>query len=88
MVNVVLVSNLIIVPWKCVPKSMLWKPINKTTHNVTLQVFTKHILEIMKKTVHDLQDVSGEEIADMIVEQSHVVTVKYRNGVLKDVIVH
>ena len=50
-------------------------------------MFTKHILEI-KKSIQDLQSVSGDEICDMIVEGCGVVTVKYRNGVLKDVIMH
>ena len=62
--------------------------LEKTSRNVTLQVFTKHILEMTKMTIRDLQNVSGDEISDMIIESCNVVTVKYRNGVLKDVIMH
>ena len=40
------------------------------------------------KSIQDLQNVSGNEICDMIVECCGIVTVKYRNGVLKDVIMH
>ena len=44
-------------------------------------------MEITKKTIPDLQNLSGDEISDIIVESYNVVTVKYHNGVLKDVIV-
>jgi RecJ-like exonuclease len=59
--------------------------LEKSARNITLHVFTK---QITKKSIQDLQNVSGDEICDMIVEGCGVVTVKYRNGVLKDVIMH
>ena len=72
----------------CAKIHVLEADIEKTTRNVTLQVFTKHIVEITKKTIPELQNLSGDEISDIIVESCNVVSVKYRNGILKDVIVH
>ena len=62
--------------------------LEKSSHNVTLQVFTKHILEMTNKTIQDLQNMSSDEICDTIVEGCSVVTVKYCNGVLKDITMH
>ena len=58
--------------------------LEKSSHNVTLQVFTKHVLEMINKTIQDLQNMSSDGICDTIVEGCSVVTVKYRNGALKE----
>ena len=47
--------------------------LEKTSRSVTLQVFTKHIVEITK-TIRDLQNLSRDEISDIIIESCNVVS--------------